>query len=767
MSEGPAGDHAHGAGGERRIERIAVVFVHGQGEQTPMTDVVELVESVWRTEPKAMPPPIARDGGPPEEKDLASVYSQPVYDDDFSDQRRIRTLQVAGRQVDFHQFYWADLMKGNRFQHLWIWFSGLMRRVPEEIPARIWPLRQTSMYLALAVGVWGSALGLLAAARLADIRASGVMAVAVLSGLLGLFLAVSAHFPPTEPADKGKAAAWGWVKSIALLVVAAAILALLARLIACREQNVWYFWGFVAAAIILWATLEFWPPARRASLGVLAIAAWLLVLGVMVAAAFGLLVSGGQLFEIAEMSPAKLVGAALLGAAAFCAAQLISPKRRAAVFALGLILTVAAVASGAMPESGQGSSLQVLVACLHLGGKDEANLPSNIYQAAMLSTLAGAALLAAAGWWLNKSFLAPVMTDSARMFSNSPVNIPNQNAIRERGMKLLRGLHAPQKSLHDPHEVQPPYDRIIILAHSLGTVVAYRLLAHYWGRVFEELDVYSDAAQQAAKTVQDVAGKIDPRGAMLSGTEQRALLPEWREAVRSYWKALNPALGSHSAWKISDFVTIGSPLTYAALLMEEHDRDFKEQVEAYKRYPTSPPQVVSQDRDSIFLKLPRTRPYHAALFAATCWTNLYFPNKGLANGDLIGGPLHEAPGETLKPGDPQPARKSLGPGILDVNLEHDNSVEGFTHSEYWRWPDRAQRLQRPWPTPPGSPPKLPPPHVAAMRDALNLFDDGGADGRLLDPEKSYPNSALPSEGKARETPRPGSEPVSNISDNLP
>ena len=31
-------------------ERIAVVFVHGQGEQTPMTDVVELVESVWRTD---------------------------------------------------------------------------------------------------------------------------------------------------------------------------------------------------------------------------------------------------------------------------------------------------------------------------------------------------------------------------------------------------------------------------------------------------------------------------------------------------------------------------------------------------------------------------------------------------------------------------------------------------------------------------------------------------------------------------------------------
>jgi MFS family permease len=732
MAESPAVQHAEG-GGERRIERIAVVFVHGQGEQTPMTDVVELVESVWRTEPRATPQPRPGEAPvQPDETDLAGVYSQPVYDGDFSDQRRIRSLQVRDRQVDFHQFYWADLMKGNRFQHLWIWFTGLMRRDPREIPARIWPLRQTTMFLALAVGVWGVALGGLAAARLTNLLAPGAVILALVAGLLGVSSTISAHFPPKDPADKSKAARAARIKSILLLAVVAGLVGLLEWLIAGDGADERMFWIFVGAAIVLWLALTRWPPASRAALAIPAFLVWLLVLAVMAAGALGLLVSGGRLFVIADMSPAKLVGAAIFGVTVLCAVQLVSPKRRAAVFSLGLLLALAALASHLMPSGGQGASLPALAACLHLDAAGQDAMLTKIYQAAMLSTLAGGALLAVAGWWLNESFLAPVMTDSARMFSNSPVNIPNQNAIRERGMKLL-------KSLHKAHGPQT-YDRIIVLAHSLGTVVAYRLLAHYWGSVFETLNAQSDDAQEAAVTIQALANQIDPPGGpALPRAAQRALLPRWREAVRSYWKALNPSLGSASAWKISDFVTIGSPLTYAALLMEETDRNFKEQVEVYKRYPTSPPQVISPGRGSVFLQ--GKRPYHAALFAATCWTNLYFPNKGLANGDLIGGPLHEG----SEPGASEPVGKSLGPGILDVNLEHDNSVQGFTHSEYWRWPDRAKRLLRPFPQSDES--QLPPPHVAAMRDALNLFDDVGADGRLLDPVKSYPNSVLPTEAE--------------------
>ncbi len=91
-----------------------------------MPTVMGLPKPVWRTDP--------RRGFRPKEAglatNLAETYSIPVYDEDFSDQRRIVTREVAGRRVDFYQFYWADLMRGNRFRHLWVWFAGLMRRPP-------------------------------------------------------------------------------------------------------------------------------------------------------------------------------------------------------------------------------------------------------------------------------------------------------------------------------------------------------------------------------------------------------------------------------------------------------------------------------------------------------------------------------------------------------------------------------------------------------------------------------------------------------------
>ena len=63
-------------------ERIAVVFVHGQGEQTPMSDVMELAEAVWRTDPRAQPDP---------DRGLAEIYSTPVASSEKTD-RIIRVL---------------------------------------------------------------------------------------------------------------------------------------------------------------------------------------------------------------------------------------------------------------------------------------------------------------------------------------------------------------------------------------------------------------------------------------------------------------------------------------------------------------------------------------------------------------------------------------------------------------------------------------------------------------------------------------------------
>jgi hypothetical protein len=62
---------------------------------------------------------------------------------------------------------------------------------------------------------------------------------------------------------------------------------------------------------------------------------------------------------------------------------------------------------------------------------------------------------------------------------------------------------------------------------------------------------------------------------------------------------------------------------------------------AYSGSPTD----VGEDKKFTPLVL-----HHAAPFAVTRWTNLYFPAMFGLLGDLVGGPLHE----------------DFGPGILDV-----------------------------------------------------------------------------------------------------
>lgn len=701
-------------------QRIAVVFVHGQGEQTPMTDVIELVESVWRTDPRAaLKPSDAED-----ETHLAETYSTPVYDEDVSDQRRIMTREVAGRRVDFYQFYWADLMKGNRFQHLWAWFTALMTRAPDEVPPRIWPIRQTSMFLALGIGVWGAALAMLTSFALVSWTSPGGLIAGVGGLLAGLAQAAGAHMAVQGPANKAKSERGG--KGAAVVVYG--FMALILAAVGWVLRDTWQlgmFLAFVAGSLILYASLSFWrPPAdwRRGAQG-RAFVAWLAVLVVAVVAAIGLLVSGGEVFKVAQVTAGKLVGLALLGLAVLNFGLIWSPRKRAVSFELGVLLVLGSLGAALLPSS-------ETPAVVILGREIQIELIRN---AAVLSSLVGVAILGAAGWWLNRSFLAPVMTDSARMFSNSPVNIPNQNDIRARGMALLRALH--RKGTHGAksNDDEPPYDRIIVLAHSLGTVVAYRLLAHYWGSVHRGLKA---APRAEVDAIDDAAAAMDPArlwaGSALNENARLAALTGWRAAVRRYWAVINSTGGETSDWRITDFITIGSPLTYASLLMEKKDRDFTDQVEVYKRYPTTPPQPTTPPSgkkapglESMFDR--EGKPHHGAMFAATTWTNLYFPNHGLVRGDMIGGPLHGR----------QP--NGLGPGVLDVDLDHDNSVQGFTHSEYWRWPDRAKRLLRPF----GD--RKPPPHVAAMRDALNLFDDADADARLVKPIASYPNDPLPAE----------------------
>jgi hypothetical protein len=709
-ANGGSEDHAGRAG----LERIAVVFVHGQGEQTPMTDVVDLVDTVWRTDPRAQ----AAGAGPA--PGLAPVYSVPIFDAAADNQRRISTRRPetpAGRkQVDFYQFYWADLMEGNRLQHLWIWFTGLMRREPNEVPEKVWSIRMAAMLIALALGAWGTIFALVTAMRLATEVSLG--ASRLISALLALSALSVIHNWLARKRIANKTASK--LSANGPPVAAGLIAALAISLGFARTGWDWSAWPSLALAGVLALILGFLfsakPPAnRRTGLAKgLTVLLWLVFLaGVLLLDAAGL--SAGRLHL--GWSWRNGVALALAAGAAWTLPLLVAPDRRASAMAWGTGLIAACLLVGLYvlfhgATFGEGYAFSVLPlpwgAPLHLALTRP--LVVSLHGAAASGVLVLALVAFLFVRRLDESFLTPVMTDSARMFSNSPDAIPNQNRIRERGLKLLEFLHDQNAGRR--------YDRIVVLAHSLGTVVAYRLLAHYWGKVYTDLPKAD-------------LGNLEKAAADLNADEPGALVA-WRAAVRARWDALwaaapPPAPGDKDRrrpWLISDFVTIGSPLTYARLLLEASDRDFVDQIRIYKRHPTSPPQPIDAPGEgaspSMFGEDGWT--HHAALFSATVWTNLFFPPYGIGRGDLIGGPIA---------GDPP---KGLGRGVLDVNLDKDESVAGFTHGDYWLWPRNAKLAV----SPAGAPP-IAPMHVAAIRDALGLFERGrDVDTRLLNPEGYIP-----------------------------
>jgi hypothetical protein len=85
---------------------------------------------------------------------------------------------------------------------------------------------------------------------------------------------------------------------------------------------------------------------------------------------------------------------------------------------------------------------------------------------------------AVVGFYLavNAAFLQPYLGDAARYFRNSPANVAVRRAIRKEAVDTLDRLHS-----------SGLYDRIIVVAHSLGCVVSYDMLRAYFSRVCNEL----------------------------------------------------------------------------------------------------------------------------------------------------------------------------------------------------------------------------------------------------------------------------------------
>jgi hypothetical protein len=272
---------------------------------------------------------------------------------------------------------------------------------------------------------------------------------------------------------------------------------------------------------------------------------------------------------------------------------------------------------------------------------------------------------------LGEPFALNFIGDAARYLRPHPANIAHRQAIRQAGVQLIDKLHASGR-----------YDRIVILGHSLGSVIAYDIVTHAWPGFHASHQNPSRATFGEITAVEK---------AVSDGTDPAKVQDLQHAAWRRHRINTQP-------WLVTDLVTVGSPLTYADFLLGKDAEAFA-QFKADRVLPTCPPVTeleAATKHNRMTYDVPYADPltsgkrtfvqfHHAAPFAVTRWTNLYFQTRRLGLvGDLIGGPVSA----------------QLGPWIKDVPLTSPR--QRFTHTWYWRRVEKEDQ------------------HRTALRDALCL-----------------------------------------------
>ncbi|SEP49938.1 hypothetical protein SAMN02990966_07460 [Rhodospirillales bacterium URHD0017] len=261
---------------------------------------------------------------------------------------------------------------------------------------------------------------------------------------------------------------------------------------------------------------------------------------------------------------------------------------------------------------------------------------------------------------------------------SDPDNIAARKAVRERGLALLRELHAGNGQ-------ETNYDRVVLVGHSLGTILAHDLVSYFWAEQIG-VQVFSAASAkgQAIASLEAAVAEIKLAPSM----ENIAVFREAQGRLGRILREASNVAEIRSRWLISDLVTVGSPLTHAEFLLADGPDDLKARCRA-RELPTCPPfreeldpQVAEAARRAGLLPDGQTRLmshrisetpeawalHFAAPFASVRWTNVFDPARRVAQGDMISGPL----------------RKNFGMGILDLNIsDGDRPSREFTHTRYW------------------------------------------------------------------------------------
>jgi hypothetical protein len=288
------------------------------------------------------------------------------------------------------------------------------------------------------------------------------------------------------------------------------------------------------------------------------------------------------------------------------------------------------------------------------------------------------------------AFLQPYLGDAARYFRNSPGNVAVRREIRKQAVDTLEHLHT-----------SGDYDRIVVVAHSLGTVIAYDMLRAYYGRINGSLPDPAGLGDDLVVVDQQQPPRNEARA------KGRAVVADIAQQVDAAQRSIKdgaprPGDAGLKAWLVTDFVTMGSPLTHAYYLMckgkteDELKSDFADRVRE-REFPICPPTKADNDGWLTYENPNDRRRYfhHGGQFALTRWTNLYFPVSQLLWGDAIGGPVAPV----------------FGNHVVDVPVRESKAkpVSFFAHVLYWHLPRGLGSKAD---------------HIVALEKAIDLADSG-------------------------------------------
>lgn len=261
-----------------------------------------------------------------------------------------------------------------------------------------------------------------------------------------------------------------------------------------------------------------------------------------------------------------------------------------------------------------------------------------------------------------------VAGDAARYLDVNPKNVARRYDILRGGVAMLRKLHEDHDT--DGDRIMYRYGRVVLVGHSLGSVIAYDILKHYFHEVNGKLPV----------EVNDFSPVENYRGSngapVFEGNDPYENADAFRLRQREVWRryARHTPAGiplpsselSRGRWIVTDLVTMGSPLAYAPILLAEDLSDFRKKT-GMRELPICPPDrshASNPGRFTVDVSMETERFHksivlqHHAFFAVTRWTNFYFKR------DPVGGALLPIFGSGIDD------RRLGGPDLLRAHVSY-------------------------------------------------------------------------------------------------